>query len=81
MNPTSIHEDPSIPGLGQWVKDPALLRLLCRPGAEAPIQPLAWEFPYATSVALKKKKKKKKQAMDWTGRKFFTSHICQRTFM
>ena len=28
-------------------------------GAVALIQPLAWELPYATSVALKKKEKKK----------------------
>jgi len=61
----------SIPGLAQWVKrsgvavscgvgrrrslDPALLRLWHRLAAAAPIQPLAWETPYATAAALKKK--------------------------
>ena len=39
--------------------DPGLLWLWCRPAAEALIQPLAWEPPYAAGVALKKKKKKK----------------------
>ena len=33
--------------------DPKLLRLWCRPAATAPIQPLAWELPYATGEALK----------------------------
>ena len=32
-----------------------------RPAAVALIQPLAWELPYAASVALKSKKKKKKK--------------------
>ena len=61
----------SIPGLVQWVKDPdvavscgvgqrlsldlALLWLWCRPAAVAPIQPLAWEPPYAVCAALKGK--------------------------
>ena len=36
--------------------DLALLWLWCRPSAVALIQPLAWELPYATDVALKKKK-------------------------
>ena len=31
----------------------------CRPAAAAPIQPLAWELPYAAGAALRRKEKKK----------------------
>ena len=48
----------SIPGLDPWVKDPVLLELWGRPAAAAPIRLLAWELPYAASVALKKEKNK-----------------------
>ena len=41
--------------------DPELLWLWCRPVATAPTGPLAWEPPYAASVALEKTKKKKKK--------------------
>ena len=35
----------------------ALLWLWCRPGATAPIQPLAWEPQHVTGETLKRKKK------------------------
>ena len=41
--------------------DPLLLWLWCRLVAAAPVQPLAWELPYAVGVALKSKKRKKKK--------------------
>ena len=37
--------------------DPVLLWLWRRPAAAALIQPLAWELPYASGVALKKQTK------------------------
>ena len=41
--------------------DPTLLWLWCKSAAIAPIQPLAWELPYATGVALERQKDKKKK--------------------
>ena len=58
MNPTIVHADMGlIPGLDQWIKDPVLLWLWCRPAAVAPIRPLAWELPYAAGVDVKRKRK------------------------
>ena len=47
------------------------LTLLCCgvvPVATAPIQPLAWELPYAMGVALKKQTNKQKQIMFQKGK-------------
>ena len=41
--------------------DLVLLWLWYRQAAAAPIEPVAWEFPHAVGVAMKRKKKKKKR--------------------
>ena len=46
---------------GRRGSDPTLLWLWWRPEAVALILPLAWEFPCAMGVTLKKKKKSRKQ--------------------
>ena len=43
--------------------------LLCRLAAVAPIRPLAWEFPYAAGVALKRPEKKRSKKKRKEGRK------------
>ena len=44
--------------------DLALLWLWCKLAAVAPIGPLAWEPPYATSVVLKRQKIKKNDIVE-----------------
>ena len=52
-----------------------LLWLWCRPGATAPIRPLAWEHPHATGVALKRQKKKKRPAQHFSMTPLPSSHL------
>ena len=55
---------------GRRDSDPMLL--WCSLAAAAPIQPLSWELPYATNVALKNKNKNKQTKQNKTKRlKFF----------
>ena len=47
-------------GIGlRWSSDPVLLWLQYRPVPVAPVQPLAWELPYALGMVPPKKTKKK----------------------
>ena len=49
-------------GIGRRCRlDLALLWLWYRLVAIAPIQPLTWELPYATGVALKKRKRERRR--------------------
>ena len=50
--------------------DPELLWLWYRPAATALIQPLAWEHPYATGVALKKQRNKKEEGRKENRRRY-----------
>ena len=63
-------------GVGRkYGSDPMLLWLRCRPAAVAPIQPPAWEPPYATGAALKRQNDQKKKKFN-TKSHFVESKIC-----
>ena len=80
MNPTRIHEDMGlIPGLAWWVKELVWLWLWRRLAATPPIQPLAWELPYAPGAALKRPKKEEPEAHTETGARIpFRAHLATK---
>ena len=54
-NLTSIYENTgSFPNFAQWIKDPVVMQAVAQVADEPSIRPLAWEFPYAAVVSLKK---------------------------
>ena len=65
----------SIPGLAEWVKDPALLWLWCKPAAAGPNPPVAGGLPNATGVALKGKKMGRGGGLFSTNKKFGTPQM------
>ena len=61
LNMLRIQCCPELGGGHRRGLDPKFLWLWHRPAAVAPIQPLAWELPYALGTAQKSKKQKKKK--------------------
>ena len=52
-----------IPGWGLWVKGSGVAAVVAQVAAEAWIQSLAWEIPYASGVVIWGEKKEKKEPL------------------
>ena len=60
---------------GRHGSDPSLLWLWCRPGATAPIRPLAWEPPHEAEAALEKAKRQKTKQTNKQKRKYIQNTL------